>query len=143
MADIYSKEKRSWLMGRVRSTGNKSTEGSLIEVLKRKHLVGWRRRYPVFGKPDITFPKNKVAIFIDGCFWHNCPKHGQVPETNRDFWIKKIEANKKRDRFVNRTIKNKGWKVLRIWECQIKDKQFLNRKMNKLDKLLKKAQGKI
>ena len=126
-------------MGRVRSTGNKSTECKFIEILKRKHLTGWRRRYQVFGKPDITFPDSKVAIFIDGCFWHDCPKHGQVPESNRDFWVKKINATKKRDKLVNKTIKNKEWKVLRIWECQLKDERILNRKIDKLGKLLKKT----
>ena len=139
MTDVYSKEKRSWLMGRVRSTGNKSTEDKLIKALKQNHLSGWRRGYPVFGKPDIAFPDSKIAVFVDGCFWHYCPKHGEVPESNRDFWIKKLDANKKRDRLVNRTIKNKGWKVLRIWECQLKDEQLLNRKMNRLGKLLEIA----
>ena len=139
MTDVYSKEKRSWLMSKVRSTGNKSTEGKLIEILKRNRLVGWRRRYPAFGKPDVAFPDNKIAIFVDGCFWHGCPKHGQVPESNKDFWVKKIYANKKRDRLVNATIKNKGWQVVRIWECQLKDKKPLTEKMNQLGKLLEKA----
>ena len=85
MTDVYSKEKRSWLMSRVRSSGNKSTEGKLMEVLKQNHLTGWRRRYPFFGNPDIAFPNSKIAVFIDGCFWHGCPKHGEVPESNREF----------------------------------------------------------
>ena len=123
-------------MGRVRSTGNKSTEGKLIELFKRNRLTGWRRRYPIFGKPDVTFPNSKVAIFVDGCFWHNCPKHGQIPENNREFWIEKINTTKKRDRLVNRTIQNKGWRVLRIWECELKDKKLIKRKINRLGKLL-------
>ncbi len=122
-------------MGKVRSTGNKSTEGKLIELLKQKRLIGWRRKYPIFGKPDITFPNSKVAIFVDGCFWHDCPKHGQIPENNREFWIKKINANKKRDKLVNKTIQKKGWKVLRIWECELKDKKIIRRKINRLSKL--------
>ena len=77
MVDVYSKKKRSWLMGRVRSVGNKSTEGKLIEILKQNEITGWRRKYPVFGKPDVVLPRSKVTIFIDGCFWHDCPKHGQ------------------------------------------------------------------
>ena len=130
MVDVYSKEKRSWLMGRVRSSGNKSTEGKLIELLKQKRLIGWRRRYPIFGKPDVTFPSSKVAIFVDGCFWHACPKHGQIPENNSEFWINKINANKNRDKLVNETIQKKGWKVLRIWECELKDKKIIGRKIN-------------
>jgi len=136
MTDVYSKEKRSWLMGRVRATGNQSTEGKLITVLKQNHLTGWRRNYPVFGKPDIVFPRNKIAIFADGCFWHACPKHRQIPETNRQFWLKKIDANKNRDKLVNKTIKSQGWKVLRIWECELKDERRLRRKLNKLGELL-------
>ena len=100
MTDIYSKEKRSWLMGRVRSTGNKSTEEKLIAILKQNHLTGWRRKYSLFGNPDIVFPSGKIVIFVDGCFWHGCPKHGEIPESNRDFWVKKIDANKKRDKLV-------------------------------------------
>lgn len=125
-------------MGRVRSSGNKSTEGKLIELLKQKRLIGWRRRHPIFGKPDVTFPNSKVAIFVDGCFWHACPKHGQIPENNSEFWIKKINANKKRDKLVNKTIQKKGWKVLRIWECELKDKKIIRRKINRLSKLLQR-----
>ena len=123
-------------MGRVRSAGNKSTEDKLIAVLKQNHLVGWRRKHLLFGKPDITFPKNKLVIFVDGCFWHACPKHGQIPESNRDFWVAKISANKKRDRLVAKTLKNMGWKVLRIWECELKNEKPLRRKVNRLRKLL-------
>ena len=123
-------------MSRVRSAGNKSTEEKLIEILKQSHLTGWRRKYPIFGKPDIVFPRNKVAIFVDGCFWHDCPKHGQIPETNREFWVRKIDANKKRDRLVNGTIKNKGWKVLRIWECELRGKQVPRRKINRLTRIM-------
>lgn len=136
MVDVYSKRKRSWLMGRVRSAGNKSTEDKLIAELKQNRVVGWRRKYPLFGKPDITFPKNKLVIFVDGCFWHACPKHGQVPESNRDFWVAKISANKKRDRLVDKKIKIMGWKVLRIWECELKNEKLLGRKINRLRKLL-------
>ena len=136
MVDVYSKGKRSWLMGRVRSAGNKSTEDKLIAELRQNHLVGWRRKYPLFGKPDITFPKSKLVIFVDGCFWHACPKHGQVPESNRDFWVAKINDNKNRDRLVDKTIKSMGWKALRIWECELKDGKLLRRKMNRLRKLL-------
>ena len=126
-------------MGRVRSSGNKSTEGKLIELLTQRRLIGWRRKYPIFGKPDVTFPSSKVAIFVDGCFWHDCPKHGQIPENNSEFWIKKITANKKRDKLVNKTIQKKGWKVLRIWECELKDKKTMRRKINQLSKLLQKV----
>ncbi|CAJ2377684.1 MAG: Very-short-patch mismatch repair endonuclease (G-T specific) [Arenicellales bacterium IbO2] len=136
MTDVYSKEKRSWLMGRVRAAGNRSTEGKLIAILKQHRLTGWRRKYPIFGKPDIVFPRNKVAVFADGCFWHACPKHAQIPASNRKFWRKKLEANKNRDKLVNRTIKNKGWKVLRFWECELKDERRLRRKLNRLGELL-------
>ena len=109
-------------MGRVRSARNKSTEDKFTKILRQNHLTGWRRRYSVFGKPDVVFPSSKIAVFVDGCFWHDCPSHGQVPESNNDFWVKKLDTNKIRDILVNRMLKNKGWQVLRIWECQLKDK---------------------
>lgn len=136
MADVYTKQKRSWLMGRVRSSGNKSTEGKLIDILKREHLTGWRRKYPVFGNPDISYPKSKLAIFVDGCFWHGCPRHGEVPSSNREFWVKKLEGTKKRDLLVNKTLKSKGWKVLRIWECELGKERSVRRHINRIMKLL-------
>jgi DNA mismatch endonuclease (patch repair protein) len=67
-------------------------------------------------KPDFVFPKLKTAVFVDGCFWHGCPRHGTQPRTNAAFWRKKIEGNRTRDRRVNRALRARGWEVVRIWE---------------------------
>jgi DNA mismatch endonuclease (patch repair protein) len=79
-------------------------------------FTGWRRHYPLFGKPDFVFPKLKLAIFVDGCFWHCCARHSNLPVSNGPFWKQKLDANKRRDRLVSRTLREKGWKVIRIWE---------------------------
>jgi DNA mismatch endonuclease (patch repair protein) len=75
----------------------------------------------IFGKPDFIFRRERVAIFIDGCFWHGCPrpKHSPLPKGNADFWFKKLSANRVRDRLVTRTLRAMGWTVIRIWECDL------------------------
>lgn len=114
--DTFSTKKRSWIMAQVKSTGCRSTEKRLIAVLRESKIVGWRRNYPVFGKPDFAFPRKKVAVFVDGCFWHGHPQKCRVPETNREYWMNKISHNIARDKLVTRTLRDKGWKVVRIWE---------------------------
>jgi len=114
--DTFSTKKRSWIMAQVKSTGCRSTEKRLIVVLRECKIVGWRRNYPIFGKPDFAFPRKKVAVFVDGCFWHGHPQKCRVPETNREYWLKKISRNMARDKLVTRTLKENGWKIVRIWE---------------------------
>lgn len=106
-------------MAQVKSTGNRSTEKNFIAVLRESNLLGWRRHYPIFGKPDFVFPRAKVAVFVDGCFWHGHPRKCRVPQSNREYWLEKIDRNIARDRLVTRTLKDKGWKVIRIWEDMI------------------------
>lgn len=117
--DTFSAKKRSWIMAQVKSTGNRSTEKKFIAVLRESKLLGWRRHYPIFGKPDFVFPRAKVAVFVDGCFWHGHPRKCRVPQSNREYWLEKIDRNIVRDRLVTRTLKDKGWKVIRIWEDMI------------------------
>lgn len=136
MVDVFSKEKRSEIMSRVRGRGNLATEQKLIHLFREYSITGWRRNYPLFGKPDFVFPKEKIAVFVDGEFWHGHPTRGQIPKTNREFWIEKIAKNKKRDRLVNRTLKEKGWIVVRIWQHQLKTLQWL-RKIKKAFKIAK------
>lgn len=119
MADVFSKAKRSEVMSRIRGSGNKATELLLAELFRRNHLTGWRRNLPLFGKPDFVFPKLKLAVFVDGCFWHGCPKHATKPKTNRAFWQRKLARNKQRDKQVSRGLREQGWKVVRIWECAL------------------------
>ena len=88
----------------------------MISIFRSHGISGWRRNRPVFGRPDFVFPVELVAVFVDGCFWHGCPRHGRVPASNVNFWAKKLDANKHRDRLVTRTLKRLGWRVVRIWE---------------------------
>ena len=110
---------RSQMMSRIRGSGNKDTELVLAKLFRRYGIKGWRRNQSVFGKPDFIFQKLKLAIFVDGCFWHACPRHGTKPKSNRGYWYRKLSANKKRDRLVTRTLRRAGWRVLRIWEHEL------------------------
>lgn len=118
MTDTISAQRRSEVMRAVRSNDTK------IEVLFRKKLWAKGKRYRkncrnVIGKPDIAFPGKKIAIFIDSCFWHGCPYHCRMPNSNKSYWIEKIKRNKERDKKVTRQLKKSGWKVLRFWEHSI------------------------
>ena len=116
MPDVFTKAKRSAVMSRIRGRGNKDTELALIKLLRRHGITGWRRNQNVFGRPDFLFRRNRLALFVDGCFWHGCPRHCKIPAGNRAFWKKKFAANKARDRHVNRELRKIGWRVMRIWE---------------------------
>lgn len=118
--DVVDRQTRSQIMARVRSTGNRSTELAIIKVFRAYRISGWRRRWPIVGKPDFVWPRLNVALFIDGCFWHGCPSHCRLPATNKRYWIAKIKNNQKRDRSVRRELQNKGWTILRVWEHEIK-----------------------
>lgn len=120
MPDIWSRRKRSEVMSLIRSHGNKATELRLIEVFREHRITGWRRHQSLPGKPDFTFRKERIAVFVDGCFWHGCPKHGTRPKQNRSFWDAKIARNKQRDREVTRMLRQKGWRAVRIWEHQLR-----------------------
>jgi len=119
MPDVFTKEKRSEIMSRVKSRGNAATELRMIKLFKQHGISGWRRNYSIFGKPDFVFPERRIVIFVDGEFWHGHPTKAKIPKTNRAFWERKIESNKSRDRLVNRTLRAKGWIVIRIWQRNI------------------------
>ncbi|MFA5830862.1 MAG: very short patch repair endonuclease [Candidatus Paceibacterota bacterium] len=125
MTDRITKEQRSKNMSAVRSRGNKTTEIELIKQFRRGKITGWRRNQKIFGiRPDFVFWKQRIAIFVHGCFWHGCKKDKTIPKTNRIFWEKKIENNKKRDRISSEILKKNGWKVMKIWEHDLKKKGF-------------------
>lgn len=124
MSDIFSKSTRSRIMKAVRSTGNVSTELALLNILRKCKFTGWRRGYRLYGKPDFVFPKKRLAIFADGCFWHGHNCRNTIPKYNKAFWNKKITRNKERDKEVARFLRNRGWKVFRVWECQIKKRKL-------------------
>lgn len=119
MVDVLTEEQRKKNMSMIRGKNTRP------EIKLRKHLYssgirGYRIHYTLPGKPDIVFPKYKIAIFIDGCFWHKCPLCFKEPDTRKDFWMAKIEKNVERDRKVNSELEEKGWKVIRIWEHDIR-----------------------
>lgn len=124
MPDTLSKSDRKKTMRAVKGSKT-SLERSLWSMLAGKGIRGWKQNCQgIIGKPDVAFPKEKVALFIDGCFWHKCPICNRpMPQTNIDYWEKKIARNFKRDEEVNNNLQDMGWKVIRIWEHEIKDKQ--------------------
>ncbi len=120
MTDTFSKKERSGIMAKVKSSGNKTTEYSLIKIFKQEKITGWKRNYQVKGKPDFVFLKRKIAVFADGCFWHGHNCRNITPKQNHEYWNKKRIRNKKRDKEITKIFEKRGWIVLRFWECEIK-----------------------
>jgi len=152
MADVFTKTKRSEVMSRIRSRGNKDTELALAKLFRRHKITGWRRqttlvvrssrreeartknRKSKIGNPkligassprllrvkvDFVFGQARLALFVDGCFWHGCPRHATWPAHRAAWWRRKIEGNISRNRLVNRTLRRSGWHVIRTWECEL------------------------
>ena len=111
---------RGQLMSRVHSKGNETTEKRLASLLRESGLSGWRRHQPLPGRPDFVWRKARVAVFVDGCFWHghDCGRN-VTPKTNAKAWEHKINRNKARDRKTTRLLRQVGWTVVRIWECEL------------------------
>lgn len=108
-------------MSAIRGSGNRATELRMIELFRVARITGWRRNAGVFGKPDFVFAARRIAIFVDGCFWHRhigC-KFCYTPKSRTEFWLPKFERNVARDRLVTRTLRKAGWRVVRVWECQL------------------------
>ena len=123
MSDTVSQKKRSEIMKANKPKRNKSTELKLIQLFKQLGLKGWRRNYKIAGAiPDFVFLKKRIAVFADGCFWHGHNCRNLTPKQNSEYWQKKIENNRIRDKEINERLERKGWKVIRIWECEIKEK---------------------
>lgn len=115
-------------MARIRSTGTKPEE--TLALL----LAGWlpgeailRNPREVFGTPDFYLPRLRIAVFLDGCFFHGCPRHYRPPADHADYWQAKHKRNRKRDQLVNRTLRSEGARVLRIWEHEMKGKKPVGR----------------
>ncbi len=118
--DTVSVKRRSEIMSRVRSRGNRSTEGRFCAALSSLRVRGWTKYPNVAGKPDLSFNHEKVAVFLDGCFWHGCPKCKRgLPKSRRHYWKPKIEGNVIRDRVVTNHLRHHGWSVIRFWEHEI------------------------
>ena len=120
MPDVFSEEQRSVIMKRVHSSGNQSTELKLIDIFSSLGIKGWRRHYPVKGHPDFVFMNEKVAVFVDGCFWHGHDCRNTKPKQNAEFWANKRMKNIKHDQEITALFQKRGWTVLRIWECELK-----------------------
>ena len=166
MPDVFTKAKRSDVMSRIRSRGNKATELALAKLLRRHGITGWRRQISLTlrssrreeahseipltvsrtkksikassprllrVKVDFVFPKRRVAVFVDGCFWHGCPKHATKPKHNHAFWRRKLASNKRRDARVVQTLRSTGWRVVRVWEHELvrKNRARLLRRIQK------------
>src|SRR5258708_1523316 len=107
-------------MASIRSEGNPTTERVFLSILRKAGISGWRRHLNLPGRPDFAFRAQRLAIFLDGCFWHGCPRCYRLPQDNRAYWKKKVVGNRLRDRRRSRQLRSLGWRVLRIWEHTLK-----------------------
>jgi len=142
VADVFTKRKRSEVMAQIRGRGNKGTELALAKLFRAHSISGWRRQgvirmaggkrqgvgdgrrdrptRPTNIRTDFIFTRQRVAVFVDGCFWHGCRWHCTQPRQNAAFWRKKLAGNKARDRLVTRQLRRLGWTVVRIWEHELR-----------------------
>jgi DNA mismatch endonuclease, patch repair protein len=119
MPDVHTPTQRQYNMSRIYGK-NTGPEIKLRKLLWAKGIRGYRIYYNILGKPDLVFTKKKLAIFVDGCFWHKCPICFHEPETRKEFWLKKIGTNVERDLKITQQLKEEGWTVLRFWEHEIR-----------------------
>lgn len=124
MTDVFTEQERSRIMRTVRARGNASTELKAVRLFRKHKITGWRRHLPLVGKPDFAFPKQRLAVFLDGCFWHGHNCRNLTPSQNSDYWQAKIKRNMERDVRVTKELQAKGWRVLRVWECELKGNEF-------------------
>ena len=113
-------------MAAIKSRRNKDTELRFISILRENGITGWRRNQKLLGKPDFVFRRERLVVFVDGCFWHGCGKHGRQPTSNSEYWFAKLSRNRRRDKSVNRELRKGGWKVLRLWEHDLQNKKAIN-----------------
>lgn len=129
--DRYNRETRSWLMSRVRK-GNTKLERSLADLLESGGLTSYvKYSKDLPGSPDFVFVRKKVVVFLDSCFWHGCPKHLRMPKSNLSYWRSKIAANRRRDSRQTRDLTSRGWRVLRIWEHDLKAPRTIIRRIRR------------
>jgi DNA mismatch endonuclease, patch repair protein len=119
-------------MARIKSRNNRDTELAFARLLRTNAIVGWRRHLKITGRPDFCFRRERIAIFIDGCFWHCCPKCGNMPANNQEFWRLKLGKNKSRDKLVNKTLRADGWRVMRVWEHELRKPEVVVTKLRAL-----------
>ena len=133
MTDVYSQEKRSAVMRRVKSTGTtpERTVRRLLTLLGLRYRL---HRADLPGKPDVVMPGRKLAILIHGCFWHghDCARGARVPKANREYWLGKIGRNRVRDAAALQALRGLGWRVETVWECEMKDEATLQERLAEL-----------
>jgi DNA mismatch endonuclease, patch repair protein len=139
MVDTVSRQVRSRIMSGIRGTGNQRTDKAVASMLRKAGITGWRRhvviklrpaklamsvasdgtKFKPQVRPDFVFRKQKVALFIDGCFWHGCPRCYTAPKSARAYWRRKVVTNRERDKYQTAALRKIGWRVVRMWEHQI------------------------
>ena len=128
---------RSKTMSAIRGKNNRTTELCFRMALVRAGINGWETNVEdLVGKPDFFFRKKHIAVFVDGCFWHGCPKCGHFPKTRSSFWKMKILRNKERDKKNRRKLRREGIKVVNIWEHSLHNLRGINSKIKMIIKLL-------
>jgi DNA mismatch endonuclease (patch repair protein) len=121
MTDCYNRDTRSRVMSRIRSSGNRSTEKRFRALLVSSGLSGWKLHpRAIEGKPDFYFVEPRVAVFIDGCFWHGCPKCYIAPISNSAYWSSKILRNRSRRMMITKKLESQGIKVVQLWEHDLR-----------------------
>jgi DNA mismatch endonuclease (patch repair protein) len=127
MPDIFTPEKRSQVMSRIRSRDTKPELAvrSILHRLGFRFTVNGPKNRSLPGKPDIVLPKHRTVVFVHGCFWHGHPgcKLFRIPKSRTEFWTAKIDGNRARDERVQRTLQGQGWTVVDVWECELENQQ--------------------
>jgi DNA mismatch endonuclease (patch repair protein) len=114
-------------MSRIKSSSNTSTERAVASLFRAAGLTGYRKQWPIKGKPDFAWPSRRIAVFVDGCFWHGCARCCRIPTSNRQYWTRKIERNRDRDKETTKLLRAAGWNVFRIPECRISKGGFVEK----------------
>lgn len=135
MTDNVSQAERSRVMSQVKSRGNRSTERRVEDALLESGIGGWQKHASLLGNPDFYFPAHRLAVFVDGCFWHACPAHVRIPRSNADYWTKKIDRNRRRDNRLRRKLRSQRVHVMRIWEHDLSNDRWLCRLQTMLRRL--------
>jgi len=123
-------------MRRVLGRGNRTTEALVARLFREAGVTGWRRHLALPGRPDFAFRNQRVVLFIDGCFWHGCPRHLRIPAANRAYWVRKIARNVERDREIRRLLRARNWRVARIWEHDLTNERKQRRSLARVLPLL-------
>lgn len=137
--DTVDRKTRSKVMAAVKSRGNRSTEWRLRAILIRAGISGWHlQSKELLGVPDFVFERERLVIFVDGCFWHGCPSCYRRPSASRKYWDSKVKRNKARDNRQRAMLRRRGWSVMRIWEHELKKPEKV---LGRIRKMLSKAES--